>query len=498
MTEPTGRRRLATALPPLAVVAATAAVFLPTLRNGFVNFDDGLGLLTNPHYRGLGWTQLRWMLTTIFFCNYSPLTWMTFGLDFILWGMAPSGYHLTSVAFHCAGAAMLSLLALELFARGRPAAEDRWGAAAAALAFSLHPMRAESVAWAFERRDVVCGLFFIAALYLWLRGRRPGETRAARWRILALGSFLLALSAKVAAAPLPLVLVIMDVALLKRPSRDVWRDKLPFFALSALFVAVGLLAQSRCGAVVPLATAAAGERLLQSVLGLFFYPGKTLWPSRLSPLYEWGLATVGLPALIGALALSAAAFTRRMRPAFLAAFAAYAVIIAPTLGLLKLGHHTVADRYSYLSCLPWAVLAGAGVRALWSRHAAAASAACLVILLAMSAMTRRQIAVWRDSVTLWRHVLKLDALSAVGRQNLADGLLRVGRVGEAVLLLDEQVRLYPRDSDSRRMLSEVLEQTGITPADYPRFHDELGREWAARGEPEKAAWHFKRGAGSAR
>lgn len=483
---------------PLAVAAATAAVFLPALRNGFVNFDDGLGLLANPHYRGLGWTQLRWMLTTVFFCNYSPLTWVTFGLDFILWGMSPSGYHLTSVAFHCAGAAMFSLLALEIFAQGRPGAEDRWGAAAAALAFSLHPMRVESVAWVFERRDVVCGLFFIAALYLWLRGRRPGEPRAARWRILAWGSFLLALSAKAAAAPLPLVLVILDVGLLRRPIRAVWRDKLPFFALSALFIAVGLLAQSRCGAVVPLAAAGVGERVLQSVIGLFFYPGKTLCPSRLSPLYEWGRAGVVLPALIGALALTAAAFSRRTRSAFLTAFAAYAAVIAPTLGLLKLGHHTVADRYSYLSCLPWAVLAGAGVGALWSRHRAAVSAACLVIFLSMSAMTRRQIAVWRDSVTLWRHVLKLDVLSAVGRQNLADGLLQAGRVGEAVLLLDEQVRLYPRDGDSRRILAEVLEQTGITPADYPRFHDELGREWASRGEPEKAAWHFKRGAGSAR
>lgn len=487
--------RAPTKVLPWAVAAATAAVFLPALRNGLVNFDDGLGLAADPRFHGLGWTQLRWMLTDSFSCSYAPLTWMTYGLDFILWGAVPSGWHLTSVAFHCAGAALFSLLALEVFGRGRPTGADFWAAAAAALVFSLHPLRVESVAWVFERRDVVCGLGFIAAVYFWLRGRRPGETRAARWRVLAWGAFLLALSGKAAAAPLPLVLIIIDRGLFQRPLRSVWRDQLAFFALSALFIAVGIAAQSRCGAIVPWASAGAGERMLQGVLGLFFYPGKTLWPADLSPLYEWGWTTVGIPALVGAFFLAATAFSARLRPALLTAFAAYAAIIAPTLGL-KLGHQTVADRYSYLSCLPWALLAGAGLRALWEERRTAAAASALLLLLALSALTRRQIPVWHDSVTLWRHVLKLDKLSTVGRQNLADGLLQIGRVGEAVLLLEEQTRLYPLDGDSRSMLAEVLERTGVTPADYPRFHDELGREWLSRGEPEKAAWHFKRGAGS--
>src|SRR5207244_12604400 len=81
-------------LVPALIALVTFAAFLPTLHNQFVNWDDDENFLDNPHYRGLGWTQLRWMWTTLHLGHYIPLTWMTFGLDYRLWGMNPFGYHL--------------------------------------------------------------------------------------------------------------------------------------------------------------------------------------------------------------------------------------------------------------------------------------------------------------------------------------------------------------------------------------------------------------------
>src|SRR6266704_2955027 len=139
-------------LPPIAVIAFTLVAFLPVLDNGFIpNWDDRTNFLDNPHYRGLGGAQLRWMFTTFHAGHYIPLTWLSLGLDYLLWGMNPAAL--------------------------------RWGAAVAALFFAIHPLRVESVAWATERRDVLSGLFYVLALLCYVKAATASaETAPARLR----------------------------------------------------------------------------------------------------------------------------------------------------------------------------------------------------------------------------------------------------------------------------------------------------------------------------
>ena len=68
----------------MLIVIVTLAAFLPTLHNQFVVWDDGRNFAENPYYRGLGWTQVRWMWTAFYMGHYMPLTWMTLGLDYLL------------------------------------------------------------------------------------------------------------------------------------------------------------------------------------------------------------------------------------------------------------------------------------------------------------------------------------------------------------------------------------------------------------------------------
>jgi hypothetical protein len=92
-------------LPPAGVFALTVVAFLPVLDNGFIpNWDDRTNFLDNPHYRGLGLPQLQWMFTTFHAGHYIPLTWLSLGLDYLLWGMDPVGYHLQSLLLHAATA----------------------------------------------------------------------------------------------------------------------------------------------------------------------------------------------------------------------------------------------------------------------------------------------------------------------------------------------------------------------------------------------------------
>ena len=99
---------------PLAIAAVTVVAFLPVLRNGFVSFDDDKNFLDNPNFRGLGPAQLHWMWTTFHMGHYVPLSWMTLGLDYTLWGMNPLGYHLTSLLLHAANAVLVYAIARRL------------------------------------------------------------------------------------------------------------------------------------------------------------------------------------------------------------------------------------------------------------------------------------------------------------------------------------------------------------------------------------------------
>src|SRR2546428_8776800 len=177
-------------LVPVLVALVTFAVFLPALQNQFVNWDDDVNFLDNPHYRGLGWSQLRWMWTT-HLGHYIPLTWMTLGMDYLLWGMNPVGYHLTSLLLHATSAVVFFFLARRFLTLALPRASGRGhaltvSAGFAPLRFAIHPLPVESVAWATERRDVLSGLFYLLTLLTYLRAcERGARGRRSYWLSLA-------------------------------------------------------------------------------------------------------------------------------------------------------------------------------------------------------------------------------------------------------------------------------------------------------------------------
>src|SRR5439155_706901 len=207
--------------PPALLVALTLAAFMPTLRNGFVAWDDLDNFTLNQSYRGLGWPQIKWMFTSAKLGHYIPVTWLTLGLDYVLWGMNAAGYHLTSLLIHAGGALALYFLALRLFELARPEAPPldlRVGAFLASLVFAVHPFRVESVAWVTERRDVVSGLFYVLTVLAYLKAVAGRERPRPGWYVASLGLFAAALLSKSIVVTLPAALVILDVYPLRRLS----------------------------------------------------------------------------------------------------------------------------------------------------------------------------------------------------------------------------------------------------------------------------------------
>ena len=287
-------------LVPVLIALVTFAAFLPTLNNQFVDWDDQRNFLENPHYRGLAWTHLRWMWTTFHMGHYIPLTWMTLGLDYVLWGMNPLGYHLTNLLLHAANAAVFFFVVRRILTLALPSPSERGHALAvsagfAALVFAIHPLRVESVAWATERRDVLSGLFYLLTILGYLRDCEPGK-RGRGWYWLSVAVFGCALLSKSMVVNLPVVLLILDVYPLRRlggalgwwsePARRVYVEKIPFVLLAAAASAIAVMAQSSIHAAASLAQLSVPGRLAVSAYGLSFYVWKTVVPLNLSPLYE--------------------------------------------------------------------------------------------------------------------------------------------------------------------------------------------------------------------
>lgn len=524
---------------PALIALITFVVFLPTLQNGFVNWDDNSHLFENPHYRGLGWEQLRWMFTTCLQGSCMPLNWVTYGLDYILWGMNPSGYHLTSLLVHVANAVVFYFLSLRLLRLGLGASNIvsdlpiRLGATFSALFFSLHPLQVEAVAWATGRGTALAGFFFILTLLCYLRAAGKESAGSSRWRWMSAAWILYAFSllSKEAALTLPFALVVLDVYPLRRLGggqgrwfgtqvRQVWWEKVPFLLLALAAGVRATVEKQQAGSIYPITAYGLLPRLVQVLYSLAFYPWKTLIPTALSPLYPlhpftgfWNLPVLLSSALV--LLLSLGSFIARRRwPAVLAVWLFYVLLLAPLSGILAFGPYRAADRFSYLASLGWAVLAGAALSYCWQhwrsgrlrrRILFAVQFFSILLLITLGTLTWGQTQIWHDSETLWRHALAVDEVSSIAHNDLGLVLAERGALEEAIKHFRRAVEIDEAFFEARTNLGHFLALQGarqeaidqlrrvleIEPT-FANAHNTLGNILADGGELDEAIAHFRK------
>ena len=525
-------------LVPCFIALATFLTFFPALRNDFVGWDDDENLVSNPHYRGLGWSQIRWMFTTFHMGPYQPLSWMTLGLDYLIWGMNPVGYHLTNLILHAANAVFFYFICRRLLTVALPMSNHQgaWqltmSAAFAALVFAIHPLRVESVAWATERRDVLSGFFFLATLDCYLRANSDSHADGGsrRWIHAALAVYVLSLLSKAITITLPVVLFILDIYPLRRlhwsprqwfvsAERPVLREKIPFVLVAIPFALIALLGQQQASALRSLDSYSLGSRLAQTLFGPSFYWWKTVVPVKLSPLYEipphFSLSDPSIVAgVIATIILTISFYLLKNRwPAGLACWLYSIVVLAPVLGIVPTGPQLVADRYSYLCGLSWAILAGGGLlyflrvsgqRRSGAPSALAATVVAIVILGTLASLTWRQTEIWQNTATLWSHVLKLDPNSSIAHYNLGRFLAKQGKQTEAISHYRIALSVRPDDADAHNNLGLLLAVRGDVNASLEEFQKavqidpnyakgffNLGRVYARQGELENAVQNYR-------
>ncbi len=455
-------RRLFWALALLPVLL-TLLFYLPVLGNGFVDsWDDAEVISNNLHIRSFQFSNLHWMFTDISTGYWMPLTWLSLALDYQWGGLNPAAYHWTNLLLHGLNTLVVFFLGYRLIPLANPAAGPPGGnfpgqgalpaASLAALLFGLHPLNVEVVAWATERKDVLCGLFFLLSLWVYLGYASSGGKNPFQYAA-SLGCSLLSLMAKPMAVTLPLAFLLLDAWPLKRLRADrarVFLEKAPFFLLSILSGWLAVVGQAHMGAVMSLQQWSLPYRLMNACHSLVFYLAEVFAPVHLAAFYPLpSEAQVFSPEYIlsgwAVLLLSIVFFVyRRKRPYLAAVWLFYLVTIAPVAGLLQSGTQAAAVRYAYLPLLGFFLLIGSCVSLLFSNHRLALGLLAFLLAVFMGFGTVRQIEVWRDSLSLWENAARAyPGISPKIQANLGESYARAGRLDEALRAYDLAVNLPP-------------------------------------------------------
>ena len=325
----------------ILILIVTALVYVRTLRNGFLTWDDDLHVTNNPDIQSLSLHNISSFFTSSYVnMLYHPLVRLSFALEYHFFGLNPAAYHATNLLFHLANVALVFFLVLSLSQR-------RETAIIAACLFGLHPMHVESVAWITERKDVVYAFFYLSALIFYLRFIRQGNAKNYWTTFLC---FILSLFSKPTALTLPLLLILLDAYNRRTVTVRTVLEKLPFFILSLVFGLFTVHAHAVDRNFDFL------DRIFLASYALCYYIIHLFLPVNLSALHLMPIKTDGmLPVLyyLAPLPLVFLAFigTRKgtLQREYCFGLLFFAVTLVPNINMIPVGMAVVSERYTYLA-----------------------------------------------------------------------------------------------------------------------------------------------------
>ena len=451
------------------LAAATVLLYWPTPGFDFVSWDDPWYVQNNQLIRSWHPDNLYGIATRTVSRNFAPLTVFSFLVDHTVWGLNPAGYHATNVLLHLINGLLVFVLITRL-------SGSRLVGFSTALLFVVHPVQVESVAWISARKGLLAAAMMLGSLIFWLR-----PDRTARAELAGLAFFIGALLAKALAVVLPPIVLLYDVLVRRRSfSESLVRQFVPA-VLAVLWILVTIKAQVTIGGGVREHLALNKLEILavDSVI-LWKYVGMLICPRDLSVLYDpptSGIAGQVLISVIGWVLVAGAVWRTRHRYPLVAFAAASALLLMlPVLNLFPLTT-LMNDRYLYLPGVAvFAVVSATFAhglncffcmnnrsRCITRRTAAVAVTCCLLLCSGASAvvlgrMTRQQLPVWQNSLTLWQHASKHTPDLPVVRIQLAHALHDQGQFTAAIGEL-ERVRRHRRtDRLDRRRVEQTLSE----------------------------------------
>ena len=423
----------------LSLVALTVGVYWRVHSFDFVAYDDEVYVVNNPNVNtGLTFENIKWAFTTEHASNWDPVTWMSHMLDCQLFGIGrpPRGHHLVSLFIHVIN----TLLLFTLFRRMTGAT---WKPAIVAAFFAIHPLHVESVAWIAERKDVLSTFFWLLCMMFYVA---YVQTTKRSWYGLSILALVLGLMSKPMLVTAPFLLLLLDFWPLERLFRAentsmqsairLLLEKVPMFILVVAMSTATFAVQSAGGAVnasLPLL-----HRVANAFVAYVRYIGKAFYPVDLAVLYPnfEGMWSAGH--VIGSIAflavVTAIVLMLRKHRYLTVGWFWYLGTLVPVVGLVSIGSFSMADRFMYVPMTGLLIMLVWGGEALCRGRRTGQRVCGAIVTIGLVAclwLTPRQVAVWRDSITLFRHAVDSTRDNAMMHFNLGRQLEVAGQLGEA-------------------------------------------------------------------
>jgi len=446
----------------LILVAITFIVFWQVHSFDFVNYDDDRYVSENPHiFSGFSLNNIVWLFTKDI-GRWHPLTGLTHMLDCELFGLNPGPPHLVNLFFHI-------INTLLLFALMRQMTGTLWQSAFVAGLFAIHPLHVESVAWISGRKDLLSTLFFLLTIAAYFR---YVQNHSSVWYVLAFVLFALGLLAKPMLITLPFILLLLDYWPLQRfqfkiPLRLIW-EKLPFLALSIASTIATFFIQRSIGAVRTIESIPLTIRVSNAVVSYLKYIGKLIWPQNLAVFYPytenlvppWMTVIFALMLVVVTIRVILAADKFRY---LLVGWLWFIVMLAPVIGLVRVGDHAMADRYTYVSLTGLFIIIAWGATDLlagWKYRRFILGLSAMLVIAALAIVAGIQTRYWRNSVTLFSHALKVTKGNYLANANLGAALLEQDKFDQAVEQLQLAIQTNPKCAEAYLNLADVYRKLG--------------------------------------
>jgi len=490
----------------LAAVAALATfiIYLPALKNEFVEWDDGSYIVKNPNIRSLNLVFLRWAFCGFHVANWHPLTWISHAIDYWVWGLNPVGHHFTSIVIHAINTFLVVLLVFKLLDvlpksthRNNEALllsdwEKFVTAVTTGFLFGLHPLHVESVVWVAERKDLLCALFFFLSILRYIEYAKSVLSESVQkstfrlisnpYYLLTIIFFILALLSKPMAITLPIVLLLLDWYPLDRIRSQTYKallvEKVPFFTLSLFSAILTILAQKAGGAVATIEEFPLSVRVIVGGKALIVYLWKMIFPLNLIPFYPYPqdaslFSLKYFPAIVLLIIISLVCLIYRKRKIWISIWAYYVVTLIPVLGIVQVGSQAMADRYTYLPSLSIFIAIGLCIarvtlKCLKGRGLSttiAVGVTFLTLLLFMSYLTIKQIGIWKNSYSLWSYVIKKEP------GQVPQAYFSLGTVALEKEELDSALAYYNNALELNSKYVEAYENRGYIYEKMGRFYE---------------------------
>jgi protein O-mannosyl-transferase len=462
-----------------ALIAILACIaFLPSINGGFI-LDDDILLTGNNLIQGNDGLYRIWCTTEA--QDYWPITNTMFWIEWRVWGMNPTGYHVINLFLHVVEAFLIWLILRKLSVPG---------AFLAALIFTVHPVNVESVAWIAQLKNLMCMLFVLLSIFCYLQSEtQPPPTKNRKylravdyWYFLSLLLFILAILSKGSAVVLPVLL--LGIIWWQRGGLIMWDfvGTAPFFAAAVGFTLVNVWFQTH-GSGEVLRNADFTMRLLGAGGVVWFYLYKALLPIDLAFVYPQWHVLAGNPLwwlpLSAAIAVTAILWMYRKkwsRPV-LFAWGFFGVTLAPVMGFTDVGfmkYSLVADHYLHIALIGVVALASAGF-CQWRERTRnnfqkVATIIAIAAVATLTLLTWRQNGIYRNPITLYQAALEKNPEFLMGQSNLGVALFMEGRFEESIEHYKQAIKLK---------------------SDYPAAHNNLAIALVKMGRYQEAILHFE-------